>query len=106
TYCPSVSEGSHELPLKGKLTMDKTHLPLGTLSNVPSNRQLPWVRISLLALFLAFSLASLHPMASARCDDRKLQGNKVNTTSHRPRASAQNAPPCEQLLVECLANGG
>lgn len=88
--------------------MNKNQTSQGAHAGVLStgNRQLFWARFSLLALFLALSLASLQLRAAAQAADQTLRGNKVSMTSHQPRASAPNAPPCEQLLVECLANGG
>ena len=88
--------------------MDKNQISQGTHAGVLSavNRQLFWTRFFLLALFLALNLASLQPRTSARAADQTIRENKASMTSHQPRASAPNAPPCEQLLVECLANGG
>lgn len=87
--------------------MDKNQISRGTHASVLStaNRQLSWTRILLLSLFLAFSLASLRPTASAQAADQRLQENQAVVTNRQPTAAARNAPPCEQLLVECLASG-
>ena len=88
--------------------MDKNQITQGMHAGVLSttNRQLPWARIFLLALFLAFSLASLQPRASAQAADQTLRGNKASITSHQPRASGPTCSECQQALVACLANGG
>jgi hypothetical protein len=88
--------------------MDKNQISQGTHASVLStaNRQLPWTRILLLSLFLAFGLASQQPRASAQAADQSLRGDQASMTSRQPKRSAQNAPPCEQLLVQCLASGG
>lgn len=103
-----VSERSHEAASERKLTMDKNQISRGTHAGVlfTANRQLPWARIFFLGLFLALCLASLQPRASAHGADRRLGQDRAGTTSSQPSASAQYAPTCEQLLVECLAHGG
>ena len=88
--------------------MDKNQISKGTHAGVLStvNRQLFWARFFLLALFLALSLASLQPRASAQAADRTLPGTKASITSNQPRGSAWNCPHCEADLVACLAAGG
>ena len=92
---------------KGMLTMDKNHISQGTHASVLStnNRQLSWARFLLLALFLAVSLASLQPRASARAADQKAAKSKAST-SLNSNASARNCPACQQALLECMGNGG
>jgi hypothetical protein len=88
--------------------MDKNQNSRGAHASVlfTTNRHLLWARISFLALLLAFSLASLQPSATAEAADQRSPGNQARMTSHQQRRSARNAPTCEELLVECLANGG
>jgi hypothetical protein len=87
--------------------MDKNRSSQGTHAGVSSaaNHQRFWSRIFLLTLLLALSLASLQPRASAHAADQRSPGNQARMTSHKLRRSARNAPTCEDLLVECLANG-
>jgi hypothetical protein len=88
--------------------MDKNQLSqrahAGVLFTV--NRTLFGARFFVLALFLALSLASLQPRASAQAADQTLQWNKASITSHQPRGSAWNCQACEQALTACLAGGG
>lgn len=89
--------------------MDKNQISQGTHASVLStvNRHLPWTRILLLvSLFLAFGLASQQSWASAQAADQSLRADQASMTSRQPKHSAQNEPPCEQMLVQCLANGG
>ena len=88
--------------------MDKNQISQGTHAGVLStvNRQLFWARFFLLTLFLALSLASPQPTASAQAADQTLQGTKASITSHQPRGSAWNCPVCEAELVACMAGGG
>jgi len=88
--------------------MDKNRSSLGTHAGVSSaaNHQRFSSRILLLTLLLALSLASLQPRASAQAADQRSPGNQAPMTSHNQRRLARNAPTCEELLLECLANGG
>ncbi len=111
--------------------MDKNQISQGTHASVLStvNRPIFWARSFLLVMFLALSLASLQPRASARAADQTLREGKASvtsyqsqasvltadqillegkasTTSRQARASARNCPACQQALVECLGNGG
>ena len=88
--------------------MDKNEISRGTHASVLStnNRQLFWARFLLLVLFLAVSLASLQPRASAQAANKATRGNEVGITSHQLPASSRNCPACQQAYVECIANGG
>lgn len=88
--------------------MDKNQISQGTHAGVLSNgnRQLFWARFFLLALFLALSLASLQPGASAKATDQLLRAGKASSTNYQPRAAVPNCPACQQAYVECLAGGG
>jgi hypothetical protein len=88
--------------------MDKNRLSQRTHAGVLStvNRHLFGARFFVLALFLALSLASLQPRASAQAADQTLQGNRASITNHQPSVSVRNCPECEQALVACLAAGG
>ena len=85
--------------------MDKNQISQGTHASVLSNvnRQPFWARFFLLALFLALSLASLQPMASA---DKPVRGDKASFNSHPPTGPTWDCSACEEALVMCLAHGG
>jgi hypothetical protein len=87
--------------------MDKNQISQGTHAGVLSNtnRQPLWTRVFLLALFLALSLASLQPGASAGAADQSARGNKASLYSHQPTGQAFDCSACEEGLVMCLARG-
>ena len=88
--------------------MDKNQISQGTHAGVLSTayRQLFWARFFLLALFLALSLVSLQPRASAQAAHQTLRGEKASITNRPPGTSGRNCPNCEQALAACLAGGG
>jgi hypothetical protein len=111
--------------------MDKNQTSQGAHASVLStgNRPRFWARFFLLVMFLALSLPSLQPRASAQAVDQTLRlakagttsyqsqtsartadqillEGKASTTSRQARASARSCPVCQQALVECVANGG
>jgi hypothetical protein len=88
--------------------MDKNQISRGTHASVLSNanRQLSWARLLFLLLFLALSLASLQPKASAKATDHTFGEQRVRTTSLKPGASARSCPACDQALSLCLGSGG
>ena len=85
--------------------MDKNQISQGTHASVLSNvnRQPFWTRFFLLALFLALSLASLQPRASA---DKPVRGDQTTFNSHPLTVPAWDCTACEEALVMCLAHGG
>ena len=88
--------------------MDKNQISQGTHASVLStvNRPLFWARFFLLALFVALSLTSLQPRATAQSAGETMREGKASITSHQQRALAPDCPACQQALVECLAGGG
>ena len=88
--------------------MDKNRISQGTHASVLStaNHQLSRAPFLFLLLFLAFSLASLQPRASAQAADQTLGEQRVSATSLKPGASARSCPACDQALAQCLGSGG
>lgn len=89
--------------------MDKNQTSQGTHAGVLSatNPQLSRARILLLALLLAFSLASLQPGVSIQAAaDRTASANEAGLRSHQSGSLQPNCQACQQALVACLANGG
>jgi hypothetical protein len=88
--------------------MDKNQASQGTPDGIHSTgkRQLFWARFFLLALFLAFSLASLQPGTPVQAADQASPGDKLRIMSLQPGASAPDCSHCERAYVECMASGG
>jgi hypothetical protein len=86
--------------------MDKKQTSQGTHASVLSsaNRQPLGARVLLVLLFLAVSLASLQPRASAQDAAQRPTSSKV--TSAQPRTLAPSCPECQQAYMDCLGNGG
>ena len=87
--------------------MHKNQSSRGTLASVSftTNRQLSWACLLFVASFLTLSLAHERTKTSAHVTSisQTQRGSSVSMMSLQPRSAAPN---CEQLLVECLANGG
>jgi hypothetical protein len=89
--------------------MDKNQTSQGTHARVLStaNRQPLGARVLLVLLFLALSLASLQPRASAQgAADQRMPATSSSVTSLHQRALAPSCPECQQAYQDCLGNGG
>jgi hypothetical protein len=88
--------------------MDKKQISQETHASVFSNanRQLLGARVLLVLLFLALSLASLQPKASAEAADQTFGEQTISTTNRGPRTAVRSCPECESGLSACIASGG
>jgi hypothetical protein len=87
--------------------MDKKQISQGTHASVLShvNRQPLGARVLLVLLFLALSLASLQPRASAQGAAQSMQSSS-SATRARQGAIAPNCVACQDALTACVQNGG
>jgi len=88
--------------------MDKKHISRGAHASVLSsaNRQPLGARVLLVLLFLALTLASLQPGASAQDAGQRMSATSSSVTSLNEQALAPSCPECQQAYVDCLGNGG